>query len=255
MYLELNNITIYYEKYGNSKNTILILPGWGNTRETFHYIINYFKNNYTIYILDYPSFGNSPIPNKTLTVYNYSELIINFMNKLNIINPIVIAHSFGGRITALLIGHHNIKLDKLILIDIAGIKQKKTTKKYIKEKIYKMKRKLIKLLPKSKQDIYYRKLLNKYASSDYIALPPSMHETFKNIIKIDLTNHFKRINNETLILWGEKDQSTPIKDAYKLKKIIKNSALIVLKNADHYSYLNNPYLTNKIIYEFIKKEH
>lgn len=255
MYLELNNITIYYEKYGNSKNTILILPGWGNTRETFHHIINYFKNNYTIYILDYPGFGNSPIPNKTLTIYNYSELIINFMNKLNIINPIVITHSFGGRITALLIGHHNIKLDKLILIDIAGIKQKKTIKKYIKEKIYKIKRKLIKLLPKSKQDIYYRKLLNKYASSDYIALPPSMHETFKNIIKIDLTNYFKRINNETLILWGKKDQSTPIKDAYKLRKIIKNSALIVFKNADHYSYLNNPYLTNKIIYEFIKKEH
>ena len=82
-----------------------------------------------------------------------------------------------------------------------------------------------------------------------------MHQTFKNIINTDLTNYFKRIKNETLLIWGDKDYSTPLKDAYKLRKIIPNSALIILKNTEHYSYLNNPTLTNKIIYEFIKKEH
>ena len=34
---------MYYEKYGTKKQNILILPGWGNTRETFNNIINYFK--------------------------------------------------------------------------------------------------------------------------------------------------------------------------------------------------------------------
>ena len=33
MYLTVKDLTIYYEKYGNGKNIILILPGWGNTRE------------------------------------------------------------------------------------------------------------------------------------------------------------------------------------------------------------------------------
>lgn len=255
MYLDINDITIYYEKYGTNKETILILPGWGNTRQTFYYIINHFKTTHTIYIIDYPGFGKSPIPNKTLTIYDYSELIINFMKLLNINNPIIIAHSFGGRITSLLIGYHQYKLDKLILIDIAGIKPKKTLKRIIKEKIYKIKRKLISILPKEKQQTSYQKLLKKYASPDYLALPPTMHQTFKNIISVDLTNYFKRIKNETLLLWGEEDHSTPLKDAYKLKKIIPNSALIVFKKAEHYSYLNNPNLTNKIIYEFIKKEH
>lgn len=255
MYLDINDIKIYYEKYGNSKDTILILPGWGNTRQTFYYIINYFKTTHTIYILDYPGFGKSPIPSKTLTIYDYSELVINFMKKLNIHKPIIIAHSFGGRIASLLIGYHQCKLDKLIFIDIAGIKPKKTIKKIIKEKIYKLKRKLIQILPKEKHQIYSKKLLEKYASPDYLALPPEMHQTFKNIINTDLTNYFKRIKNETLLIWGDKDYSTPLKDAYKLRKIIPNSALIILKNTEHFSYLNNPTLTNKIIYEFIKKEH
>lgn len=255
MYLNLNGITVYYEKHGNSPNTLLILPGWGNTRETFHYIINNFKEDYTIYILDYPGLGNSPIPSTVLTIYDYTELIINFMNELNIINPIIIAHSFGGRITSLLTGYYKYQIDKLILIDIAGIKSKKTLRKVIREKKYKLLKKLIKLLPKKKQNLFHQRLLKKYASADYLALPPTMHQTFKNIINEDLTNHFKNITSEALILWGEKDQDTPLKDGIKINKLIRNSALITLKNATHYSYLQYPVLVNNIIKEFIKKEH
>lgn len=253
MYLKLDNITIYYERHGSGNKTILILPGWGNTRETFYHIINKFKENYTIYIIDYPGLSNSPVPDTTLTIYNYTELIISFMKKLNIINPIIIAHSFGGRIVSLLTGYHQYKVDKLILIDIAGIKPKKTLKKIFKEKIYKIKKKLIKLYPKEKQPIIYQKLLTKYASKDYLSLPPTMHNTFKNIVNEDLTKYFKNITNETLLIWGELDQDTPLKDGYKLKKLIKNSALIILKNSTHYSYLNYPTLVNNIIYEFIKE--
>lgn len=255
MYINLNDLTIYYEKFGNKNNSILILPGWGNTRETFHHIINHFKENYTIYILDYPGLGNSPIPNKALTIYDYTELIINFIKELNITNPIIIAHSFGGRIASLLTGYYNYKIDKLILIDIAGIKPKKTIKQIIKTKTYKLLKKLVKLFPKRKQKYLYQKLFRKFASPDYLALPPTMHQTFKNIVNEDLTEYFKNIQSETLLLWGEKDQDTPLTDGTKLNKLIKDSALIILKNATHYSYLQCPTLVNNIIHEFIKKEH
>ena len=254
MYLTVKDLTIYYEKYGKGKTTILILPGWGNTRETFRYIINYFKDYYKIYIIDYPGLGKSPIPTNTLNIYNYAELINEFTKIKNIANPIIIAHSFGGRIISTISSMYNYKINKLILIDVAGIKPKNTLKKYIKEKQYKIKKKLIKLLPKRKQEIYKQKLFQKYASSDYYLLPPTMRETFKNIINEDLTNHFKAIKTETLIIWGENDQDTPLKDGIKINKLIKESALITLKNATHYSYLQYPLLVNKIIYEFIKKD-
>lgn len=255
MYLTLDDITIYYEKYGNKEKTILILPGWGNTRESFHHIINYFKEDYSIYILDYPALGQSPIPPKTLTIYDYTELIIKFMNHNNIKNPIIIAHSFGGRITTLLTGFYKIKIDKIILIDIAGIKPKKTIKKFLREKIYKILRHLIKLFPKKRQEILRQHLLKIFGSSDYNALPLQMKETFKNIVNEDLTKYFQFVDSEALIIWGENDQDTPIKDAYKIKKLIKNSALITISKASHYSYLQYPYLINKIIYEFIKESN
>ena len=251
MFFKHNDISIYYEVHGNKKDTILILPGWGNTRSSFYNLINYFKNNYTIYIIDYPSFGNSPIPNKELTIYDYADLIYHFIKKEEI-NPIIIAHSFGGRISAILIGKYNLKIEKLVLMDVAGIKRF-NLKVFIKQKIYKLLKKLTYLLPKIKQEYFRNKLLLLFGSIDYQNIPVVMQKTFKNIINEDLKKYYKNITTNTLIIWGEKDIDTPLKDAYFLKKNIKDSGLIIYENSRHFSYLDKLYLTNLIINEFIKR--
>ena len=125
MYFKYNDITIYYEIYGNSDKTVLILPGWGNTRNTFINIINLLKENYKVFIIDYPSFGNSPIPNRELSIYDYAQLVSNFIKENSINNPIIIAHSFGGRIVSILFSKYNFKINKLVLMDVAGIKRRK----------------------------------------------------------------------------------------------------------------------------------
>lgn len=254
MYFNTKNMSIYYEKYGNKNKTILILPGWGNTRTTFTNIINYFKDKYTIYIIDYPGFGNSPIPNQDLTIYDYANIVRDFLEEFQIINPIIIAHSFGGRIATLLTGYYKEKIDKIIMIDAASIKPKKTIKAFLKEKIYKILKKLIKLIPKLKQEYYHQKLIKVFASTDYQNLPNSMHKTFKNIVNENLYYYLKNIESEVLLLWGKLDYDTPLKDGYKMNNQIKNSALIIFPKGNHFSYLQYPYLTNQIIYEFIKEK-
>ena len=88
---------------------------------------------------------------------------------------------------------------------------------------------------------------------DYKDIPNIMKKTFQNIIKEDLRKHYKSISVETLIIWGDKDKDTPLKDAKYLNKVIKNSGLIIYKNANHFSYLNYPYLTNSILENYLKK--
>ncbi len=253
MYFNNKETSIYYERHGNSKKNILILPGWGNTRTTFTNIINFFKDNYTIYTIDYPGFGNSPIPKKEFTIYDYTNLIRDFLDEMQIKNPIIIAHSFGGRIATLLTGYYKEKIDKIIMIDVAGIKPKKSIKVIIKQTIYKILKKLTIFLPKLRQEYYHQKLLKIFASTDYQNLPNNMHKTFKNIINENLIYYLKNIESEVLLLWGKLDKDTPLKDGYKMNNLIKNSALIIFPKGNHFSYLQYPYLTNKIIYEFIKE--
>ena len=252
MYIKINNLNLYYEKYGTKKQTILILPGWGNNRITFNYLIHDLKKYFTIYILDYPGFGNSSI-NKDLTIFDYSNIIYQFIKLLNINNPILIGHSFGGRIISILTTKYPLKIKKLLLIDVAGLKEY-NIKLFIKKKIYKLLKFLIQLLPKKNQKKYLNLLFKKYASNDYKLLPNNLYKTFQNIIKIKLNKYYKKINLETLIIWGEKDNITPLKLGIKLNKLINDSTLIPIKNTKHFPYLEKRYLVNKIIYEYLKKD-
>ncbi len=252
MYYNTEDFSIYYEKFGNKEKTILILPGWGDTRKTFYNIINYFKEDYTIYIFDYPGFGNSIFPSNNLTIYDYANLVRNFMTDNKINNPIIIAHSFGGRIATLLTGYYKEKIDKLIMIDAASIKPRKKPLQFLKEKLYKLLKKLSYLLPKAKRENYLQRLIKKFGSTDYKSIPKTMQITFKNIVNEDLIYYLKSIESETLLLWGKRDDATPLKDGIKMKKLIKDSAIIVFPEGSHFSYLDYPILTNKIIKEFIK---
>ena len=254
MYYENGSFSIYYEKYGNGNKTILILPGWGDTRETFKFLINDLARDNTVYIIDNPPFRNSKVKESNLSIYDYASAIRELIQHERMKNLIIIAHSFGGRIATLLSGYYQDKIDKLVLIDIAGIKPKNTLKRRLKKLFYKLLKRLIKFIPKKVRQKINSYLLKKFSSNDYYYLPDNMKKTFQNIVNEDLKSYLKYIRSETLILWGQYDYDTPIKDAYKIKREIKNAALIVFRGAGHFSYLDYPKLSLDIINSFIKEK-
>lgn len=243
MYYKYNTLDIHYEKYGNGEKNIIILPGFGNTRKTFDYMINYLKEKYTVYIFDYPGFGKTKHPTYPLTIYDYARIINSFIKEKELKNVYLIGHSFGGRIIILINSYYENNY-KAILINSAGIRRKS-----LKNFRYKFLKKL-KFFYKNKQG-YLERLYKKYASDDYKSISINMKKTFKNIVNENLTSYLKQIKAETLIIWGKSDKDTPIKDGKLMKRRIKSSELITL-NTGHFTYLEEPFLVNKIIDEFIK---
>ena len=68
----------------------------------------------------------------------------------------------------------------------------------------------------------------------------------------EVANYLSSINTNTLILWGEKDTDTPLKDGKLMHKKITNSELIIFPNCTHYCYLENTYVIIKIILCFLE---
>ena len=246
----MNNKNFYYKKYGNSKKVLIILPGWGDNRNTFDYYINILKDKYTIYIFDYPGFGNSTFPNMDLTLDDYAKYIENFIKRNKISNPYIICHSFGCRISILLISKYRILVDRLIIIGGAGIRRK-SIKRYLKSLKYKFLKKISYFLPSKKKDKYLKNLFNKYASNDYKDLNQNMKNTFKNIINVDLRKYLKYISCPTLLIWGDNDNLTPLKDGILMNKRIPNSGLITIKKGTHFVYLEYPFYIIRIILNFL----
>lgn len=247
----MNKDNFYYKKYGESEKVIIILPGWGDTRKTFDFYINNLKEKYTIYIFDYPGFGKSKKLKKEKTIYDYAKYIKEFIENNNIKNPYIICHSFGCRISLILIGKYRLLVNKLIIIGGAGIKNK-SIKKKIKTLKYKLLKKLSIFKKKEKKEIYLNNLIMKYGSTDYKNLTNIERGTFRNIVNEDLKQYLKYIYCPTLLIWGEKDKETPLKHGTIMNKKIKNSGLISLKKGTHFVYLEYPLYILKIILEFFK---
>ena len=96
---------------------------------------------------------------------------------------------------------------------------------------------------------YSKKVVNIYL--DFVA-EEDLHVYSIDECFLDLTNYLSSINTNTLILWGEKDTDTPLKDGKLMHKKITNSELIIFPNCTHYCYLENTYVIIKIILCFLE---
>ena len=232
MFHNYQNSHINYETLGHGKD-IVFLHGWGSNKDVFKPILKDIKNKYKITLIDLPGFGKSTATQSISSIIDVSNLIIDLINKNNIINPILVGHSYGGRIASYI--STKIKIDKLILIDSAGIKRKNIIKKF-KIYIYKLKKRFYRL---TKQVMKYNNLIKNSGSTDYKEANSFQKAMLKEAVNTDLRHIFRQINCETLIIWGKNDQTTKLKDAKLIHKLIKNSALIIIPSAGHFPFIEN----------------
>ncbi len=252
----INNLKINYIKKGEGK-TVLIIPGWGTTIDTYITLINSISSYSCVYCLDMPGFGKSAELKNSWNVDDYVSFIINFIKDQNIKELDLIGHSNGGRIIIKLMSKKlDFKVNKIILIGSAGIVHKKSISKKIKIKIYKICKKILKI--KLINFIFPNlllKLKNNFGSEDYRNASPIMRETLVKLVNEDLREFLPNIKVPTLLIWGANDTETPISGAEIMEKLIPDAGLIKVENCSHYVFLEQPYYVNKIIDTFLNGEN
>ena len=257
-YKELNiNYEIFDEREekNNDDKPLLLLHGWMAQIESWAPIYMYFCKTRPVYVIDFPGqAGKSGELKEPWGVPEYSEMIKSFVEEMSIKGCDVIGHSFGGRVIIYLSSRYNDLFSKIVLTDAAGIKPKMTIKKFFKIYSYKLAKNFLKLvLSKEKYEKKIDEMRKKRGSSDYAKLDNDIkRKTFNNIISLDLTNDLDNIKNPTLLMWGDKDTDTPLYMAKIMEKKIKDSGLVVLENAGHFSYLDNTQKYILVVNEFLK---
>ena len=252
MEITIDNKKIYYEVEGEGKPLIL-LHGWLASSETMKPLQQHLSRNFKVYNVDIIGFGKSELPDKPMNTNDFGDFLAKFIEQLNIENPILIGHSHGGRTVINYAGRKLGKINKIVLIDSAGIKPKRSINYYIKIYTYKIVKKILKLFPKNLERIR-KKVLNKFGSADYKASPEILRKTMNIIINENQKEIMKNINVPTLMIWGDKDTATPLNDAKQMEKHIPNSGIAVLEGTGHISYLEKLPQCCIILDEFLKND-
>ncbi len=239
MKINVKDININYIQYGEGKD-IVLLHGWGQNIEMMQPLGDPLSNKYKITIIDFPGFGESEEPKTAWTIDDYSEMLGEIIKKLNIKKPILMGHSFGGRV-AIRYSANN-KIEKLVLFGSPCIRKQQPLS--LKTKVLKK----LKTLPGL--DGIGEKMKKYIGSRDYKAASPMMRQILVNTVNEDLSEYAKKIEEPTLLIWGDNDTEEPVEEARELEKIMIDAGLVVLPGS-HYAYLENLHQVINIINTFL----
>ena len=253
MFVNIKGLDIEYITEGSGKQDVLLLHGWASSFDVYKGIMNTLKDRCRIFALNFPGCGNSETMENPWKLDDYCSLVLEFIEKNGLNNPILIGHSHGGRVILKLVADGLLNPPKIVLFDSAGLIPKKSFKQKCRAKSFKAIKKVL-LLPvvKNYSGPLLDKARNHFGSADYNAAPEVLRKTMVSLVNTDLRDILPNIKCPTLLIWGENDTATPLSDAKIIESLIPDSGLCVIKGTGHYSFCERPFEAHVILNSFIK---
>ena len=229
--------------------SVLVLHGWGASIETVYPIVSGLAPVATVHALDLPGFGQSELPPEPWGVEEYQCFVVAFMDALQIECATIVGHSNGGRIAIRLACTEPQRASRLVLVDSAGIRPRRTLRWYRRVAMAKVGKYAARFLGAPGERLRTR-LVGRAASADYLAAG-AMRPTLVRLVNADLRPYMPGVEAPTLLVWGSGDTDTPLAAAREMERLIPDAGLVVLEGAGHYSYLDQPARFARIVSHFI----
>ncbi|KKS45570.1 MAG: hypothetical protein UV09_C0034G0009 [Candidatus Gottesmanbacteria bacterium GW2011_GWA2_42_18] len=212
------------------KRPLVILHGWNLSAAKFIPLSRELKKlGYRIYVPDLPGFGKNQKVEKPLNLSDYAIFVEAYLKKHKISKAVIIGHSFGGRIALKMAAAKNGNLVALVLTGTPGFLPLPKIKVLFFMLLAKIGGLFFSLPIINRLDRIMRKILYRTAgASDFYHTKENMRQTFKNIVREELSPYLKKINTPTLLLWGRDDGIVPLSVAFRMSKTISRVQLQII---------------------------
>ncbi len=246
--------TQIYSKVGSGPD-LLFLHGWQHDRHTWDGVVQYLKDDFTCWLVDLPGFGQNPRPKTVWNITNYAQWVGEFITEHQLKNPVVVGHSFGGRIAIVLtaepvdnknVTRSTLHVSRLVLYATPGVRQPISSFHSLAQALYRGVKKTGIPISQSK---LFKKMQQKLRSQDYNQ-SGNMQDIFLATINFDLEPYLSQIPTPTLLLWGENDAIVPLTIGHAMHQIIPESDMKVIPKTTHLAHLEQPRLFSGYIRNF-----
>ena len=230
---------------------VLLLHGWGASSALFQPILDGLQHAFTLVAPDFPGFGATPPPPAAWSVDDYAQWVVDVLDALSLGSVHVVGHSFGGRVAIKLATRWPDRIGKVVLTDAAGIRPPRTVGYWTRVYTFKSLRLLATtpLAPLALRE-WGRAWVERHGSSDYQQASGTVRGSFVRVVNEDLRTALPRIHVPTLLIWGDRDEDTPLADARVMERLIPDAGLVVFEGAGHYAYLEQPARFCRIVETF-----
>lgn len=214
---------LFGEVYGSERPEVLALHGWGRRGKDFSAALD----GIDALALDLPGFGASPSPDEVIGAHGYADIVHQVFDLFDR-PPVLVGHSFGGRIAVCLAAKYPYRIKGLVLTGVPLVRLSPGKKPSIG---YRVARRLNKIGVVS--DNRMETLKRSRGSSDYRAATGVMRDVLVKVVNESYEPEMLALKSHVELIWGGKDTEVPIEVAEKANETIDDSNLTVLPGVGH----------------------
>jgi pimeloyl-ACP methyl ester carboxylesterase len=229
--------TIHYWDVGSGP-VVVLLHGLGSSKEDWLAVVGPLSKNHRLLIPDQIGFGHSDKPLVSYSVQIFVDFLDEFLRQMKVEKASLVGESLGGWVSALYVteisGTERISVvDKLVLADAAGLKQKGPIPDF--NTSLQSSGRLLKSLfydsswindERIRQSFAHRLAANDgYTIQSFLNNPALASEL--------LDDKLSQIRVPTLVVWGKQDQLVPFSSGEKYAAGIPGARLVAFDKCGH----------------------
>lgn len=249
----------YLEAGDATKPTVVLLHGLGGSGDGWAGNIPALAANYHVIAPDQIGFGKSDKPYMKYRVGTYVDFLDKMLSDLKIEKATLLGNSMGGWIAALYSTKYPSRVDKLILVDAAGL----TPKTLDYSKVYQLNsatreevKNNLKLALYNQTFAENAALIDQFftqrvTSGDGYTINALIESIKRNEDFMD--NRLGEIKQKTLIIWGKQDGLTLLEEGERYNKGIVGSEFYPIDKCGHVPQMEQPLEFTKKVLEFLGK--
>lgn len=239
---------IFYSHKGNDASVdILFLHGAGGTHRIWGHQVQDLAGANT-YALDLPAHGRSGGEGRD-TIAGYSDVILQFLDALDIERVILVGHSMGGAITQWTALHVP---ERLLGIGLVGTGARLRVLPAILQGVETEFERTVDLIVDYAFSPEADEALVDGGREEWLANQPNvLRGDFLACDRFDVMGRLSEIHLPAAVVVGTQDQLTPVKYARYLADHLADGELTVVENAGHMVMLEQPEAVTGALYQLI----
>jgi pimeloyl-ACP methyl ester carboxylesterase len=235
---------------------VILLHGLGAVKEVWMGSFAALGAKYHVYAVDQIGFGHSDKPLLDYKIATFADFLYEFMQSQSISKATVVGNSLGGWIALDFAVHHPGMVEKLVLVDSAGLPwmQQQGPRVDLNASSLAATRTLL-------ESLFYDK---KMVTESFVrqVFTDRMHNndgyTIQRTLAGFATPQFEdkdlaSIHAPTLVVWGREDELIPLASGEKLRDGIAGAKLVVFEQCGHVPQIEKPTEFNQALLEFLGK--
>jgi pimeloyl-ACP methyl ester carboxylesterase len=221
---------LFAEVYGSGVPDVLALHGWGRRGNDFAASLD----GLSAIAPDLPGFGATPVPADVIGADAYADIVAELLEEFDR-PPVLVGHSFGGRIAVCMAAKYPDRVGPLVLTGVPLIRLETGRRPPVAYRIARWANEsgLI-------SDERMERMKKTRGSADYRAASGVMRDILVKVVNESYEGQLSRIDQPVTLIWGQNDREVPVSVAETASALLSDSALEVLPAVGHMVPLEAP---------------